>query len=298
MKKSNEELRSTLENIQNIIKAKRYDEARELLESLDEKYDNPTVKAWLKKLDALAPKDPVADMQFPDVHQSVGTEPALSALDKGKKKNQPGCFRRSIRAIAISTLAVCGCLFAFAMIAPTPDPTPTKVSQITIPSSTPETSAQSQPSAIPTITTAPTQTPVPPTQAPVLPTQTPAPTSTWTQDEKAILVKTALVSQIGIANVQIADGRANGGERSIIVTYTSTATDEAELISEWGYIFGVVGGAQTDFNIDADTLSIIIGDSSGITVGIVVANMQDILDFIDGSITSDEFFSRLQFTDL
>lgn len=123
--------------------------------------------------------------------------------------------------------------------------------------------------------------------------------------EQASLVKAGLIIVINdkdvnftIEDVQIADGRAKGGERGLLISYKSRALDSVELLEELGFIFGGAGGAIREFNMDIDSVSIIIGDALGNAIGIVDVSTPDLLSFINGKITAMEFIGKLNFVSL
>lgn len=182
MKKSNEELRTTLENIQQIIKAQRYDEARALLEDLDAKYDNNTVKKWLQKLDELAPIDPVADMEFPEPSPLPVSRGGAGGGEKPKREKKKRGKLWWAGAVFVSCIALTLCSIIAQSLGIIPS-TEERNATRTLDAST-QIAAQSfatmTQAAIPTNTLiptiAPTDTPIP-TATPI-PTDTPIPTNT------------------------------------------------------------------------------------------------------------------------
>lgn len=175
--KNNVRLRQLMEQAQGHIKKGEYKEARRILEAIDKKVDNPTVKSWLAKLDKVAPKDDLfGDMQFPDV-----VTPQLA-----QKK---GLVRRLGEIAAVVLLALCGLSVLGAMLnGSNPDnaPTATAPSQG---SAQEEIPTANEPTSIPSDTPIPsaTNTPAPTTNTPQptatitptpLPTNTPVPTNT------------------------------------------------------------------------------------------------------------------------
>jgi hypothetical protein len=141
--------------------------------------------------------------------------------------------------------------------------------------------------------------PIPTTASGSRPTSLPSATSDTTQDdERDIINMIRGATDIDVVSVEIADGRANGGERIAIITYRSTAITDADLGGEWGSIFGAVYNAVSLDSIDIDAVSIIIGNQSGNAIGIVATSMNDLEAVMNNRITFEEFYRRLSITDL
>jgi hypothetical protein len=155
-----------------------------------------------------------------------------------------------------------------------------------------------------TQTSTPTITPTPRPTNTRLPSSTPRPTNTQSPEERneedANLIELGLdfAGGLDIARVQITDGRAAGGERGVLISYRSSASTQEELAGEWGTMFGVVGGAVREFDIDLDAMTIIVGDTADNAIAIVTAQMTDVIAFINGNLTSLQFFQRLSIQDL
>lgn len=140
------------------------------------------------------------------------------------------------------------------------------------------------------------------TQWTATPTRTPAPPTatvdTTAEDERDIINMIRGATDIDVVSVEIADGRANGGERVAIITYRSTAITDADLGGEWGSIFGAVYNAVILDSIDIDAVSIVIGNQNGNAIGIVATSMDDLEAVMNNRITFEEFYRRLSITDL
>lgn len=124
-------------------------------------------------------------------------------------------------------------------------------------------------------------------------------------EDQASFVKTALMFAMNdndfdltIELVTIADGRENGGERNLLIGYTSTASDGNEILQELGAVFGGAGGVIREFDMDIDSVSLVIGDVLGNAVGIVVVSASDLLSFSNGEISAVEFVEKLTITSL
>lgn len=223
-----------------------------------------------------------------------------------------GCLKRVRNILLVVVLGTCGIVLLLALLGdglgedamPTLAVLPDSGVVVVIPSITPGTSAllptdtaTVTPTATHTATI--TNTPAPTDTATI--THTPPPTETRapndSQDAIEIEVAIRAVTDINVASVQVADGRPNGGERVVIIAYNSSASTESDLAGEWGSILGAVGSFARNQGIDLDAISIVVGDASGQMVGIVAAQVVDVLAFLDGRISNEEFFNRLLIED-
>jgi hypothetical protein len=133
------------------------------------------------------------------------------------------------------------------------------------------------------------------------PTSTPPPTAT---EDNTILQEIQIegivrgLTDVDIQDVRIADGRANGGERSVIVSYNSSASNEFQLSAEWLSLFDAIDEAIDYHHIDLDAFSIIVGNQQGQATLVIAGSVDDLDAFINGRITSEQFFDRLSMTDL
>lgn len=305
--KNSDALRKAMEQAQQHIKKGEYDKGRAILEKIDAKVDNPTVKKWLAQLDKIAPKDDLfGDLEFPDV---VGN-PAQ------KKKG-----RSWVRILAGGVVLLCLCSFIGSMMGePDDKPRPTRAAVVVatdtpVPTNSDGTTNTPAPTATVTNTATITNTP---TDDPRFITMTainvmiqltenaPRPTATATirptpdSSLEAIQIESNLrgLTDVRIEGVQIADGRANGGERTVIITYTSAASDAGGMGEEWGAIFFATAATMGDKNIDLDSISLVIGDLNGTAIGIVVADIEDLRAYLDGDLSATEFFGRLTIEEL
>jgi hypothetical protein len=133
-----------------------------------------------------------------------------------------------------------------------------------------------------------------PTSTPKLITSTPKPTmaavSTAFDSDKAALltVKTKLSNQnFRDVNVQVADGRAEGGVKALMVSYNTIATTEADVSYETGAILGAYIGSING-GADFDELMVIVGDRNGLAAGMWHCNKDWTNGYIDGRLSKDE----------
>ena len=92
--------------------------------------------------------------------------------------------------------------------------------------------------------------------------------SAYLSDDSAQYVVKSTLENAGLNDIttRIGDGRANGGEKSLILSYRSSATDTSDLISETGKILGAfVGTVKSGW--DCDSLLTVVGTASGGTAG-------------------------------
>lgn len=114
--------------------------------------------------------------------------------------------------------------------------------------------------------------------------------------EDAGTISDTLFLQAGGRNVEevyIADGHANGGERAAIITYLSTETTEIGLVDEFVDIFSAVAVSIRAYNIDLDTVMLVVGDAVGNAVGTVTVSVNDLMDFHYVRITRSQFLDRV-----
>lgn len=97
-----------------------------------------------------------------------------------------------------------------------------------------------------------------------------------------------------VVSVRVADGRTAGGERGSIMTYISTAATTPEFLAEWFALFYATGEAIANYSLDLDAVTIIVGDSQGNAIGILVSTAADTVALYREQITTTAFFSRMQ----
>jgi hypothetical protein len=105
------------------------------------------------------------------------------------------------------------------------------------------------------------------------------------------------VSQVAsIISVRIADGRNKGGERGLILTYSTDKTTQQGYNDEWIAILTSLGKIIKANGIDLDSVALISGASGGdIATGILTAQIKDVLAFTDGKLSRVQLLNRAQF---
>ncbi|MEE9419425.1 MAG: hypothetical protein V3W43_08100 [Desulfatiglandaceae bacterium] len=100
-------------------------------------------------------------------------------------------------------------------------------------------------------------------------------------DSKIITLAKATLKYMGIdvIDVKIADGRAKGGERVIIITYMYTLEDEGARLSELVKILEM-GQTLNKMNAKIDVVRAIAGDRYGKASAIITINASDATWFI------------------
>ncbi len=140
-------------------------------------------------------------------------------------------------------------------------------------------------------TTRPSEAPSTPTLAQTPP---PAPTPDGTAqtiaDQETILFSIRSVTTLSIESLQIADDRALGGDKSIIIAMMSQASSQDELLGELGRLWGAVGTTIRAQQMDADVVVVVIGDSSGSAVGTVAVTVPNLVAFVNGTLSAEDFF--------
>jgi len=279
-----------------LIEEKKYDEARSILATVD----HPTAREWEKKLDLL---------QAQASKISPQTEKVESTTTPSRKKRRlltlpviggillacilvyivAGGPQAGEQRRATQTAQAVSAAHTNTVIALTP-PTETNTSA---PSGTPTVTQTSAPTATITDTPKPSAT--------FTPSNTPFPTETpvFNEQEAAQQIIDGLSIVAGgrnIETVQVADGRPNGGERVVIVSYLTTESTEVGYVDEWIDIFEGVAASIRANDLDVDSVSLVAGTATGQAAGILVTSIEDLIAFTQGEITRGEFLSRLQST--
>lgn len=107
-----------------------------------------------------------------------------------------------------------------------------------------------------------------------------------------------MAGEFDILSVRVANGRPNGGEIVVIISYTTSAETELDLLREWLRLFSAVTTGNRDENLEIDSISVIIGLPNGNTSGIVTTSTTNLSAFYRGEININEFSSRLVYADL
>ncbi len=101
-------------------------------------------------------------------------------------------------------------------------------------------------------------------------------------DPEIITLATATLKYIGIdvIDVKIADGRAKGGERVMIITYKYTLEDEGARLSELVKILEMGQALNNAMSAKIDAVAAIAGDRYGKAAAIITINAGDAAWFI------------------
>lgn len=107
-----------------------------------------------------------------------------------------------------------------------------------------------------------------------------------------IVVHSVEESGYDVENVQIADGRDEGGEKAIVLSYRSDATSEADLGEEMGTMAGAFAGA-VEAGWDIDSMIVIMGDQDGNAIGTYHIEEQWVQEYLDDEITMETLAIRI-----
>ena len=120
------------------------------------------------------------------------------------------------------------------------------------------------------------------------------PIDIYASDETTTLLIKTTLSDYGIRDVtaQVADGRENGGTKSLILSYRSTALTENEIAAEMGFIIGVYLGA-VEGGWDIDELSVVVGDINGNAAGIWYCTKDWTNDYRNGKMSMGEVLIKV-----
>ncbi len=149
-----------------------------------------------------------------------------------------------------------------------------------------------------------TPTPVPPTPTPAA-TPTPAVTRVAAFDDATLeKLMAGTISSAGIDSVvKIVDNRANGGERTAIITIVSEYSLEDNDLLLKLFVLEVGNALRTirafsegNMQADLDSAKIIVNDKNGNQLGTVTAPMPEIVRFLDGETSTTEALSHLSAT--
>jgi hypothetical protein len=101
-----------------------------------------------------------------------------------------------------------------------------------------------------------------------------------------------------VGQVVVANGRDKGGVRSVLITYTAHATDQDELVDEFMDILEAVASSIKVNKLDLDSVGLIVGSTDDKAVGVLEAQVDDLMDYHAGRITRAAFVSKVTFTAL
>lgn len=110
-------------------------------------------------------------------------------------------------------------------------------------------------------------------------------TVTALSDDSAQYVIKSTLEKEGFIDVstRIGDGRANGGEKVLVLSYRSFATGTTDLATETAKIVGAfVGTVKSGW--DCDSLMVVVGTSSGGTAGTWYCTKEWKYAYLDGQL--------------
>lgn len=146
----------------------------------------------------------------------------------------------------------------------------------------------------PTPTPSPTATPTP-TETPT-PTPTPPPTTTVSpsNDEYYKLVIRVSLENEGydVSSIEVANGRPNGGDKTVIVSTRSSAQTVGDFASEIGAFAGAFAGAVGN-EWDIDAMIVVVGDRQGRAIGTFYVEEEWAQSYVDGEMSGEEYATRV-----
>lgn len=101
-----------------------------------------------------------------------------------------------------------------------------------------------------------------------------------------------------VQTVQVTDGRDKGGERGAIIAYIAHATEQADFVDEFIDILRAVAATIRAEHLDLDAITLVVGTPTGEAAGMIVVQVDDLLDYHQGRLTQAQFIERIQFTSL
>jgi hypothetical protein len=99
-----------------------------------------------------------------------------------------------------------------------------------------------------------------------------------------------------IDSVRVVDGRANGGERGVIIAYITVESSDSGFIEEIFDIYEAVYEAIDYYDMDMDAIALVAGEKSGKAAGMVSVSAHDLLAYFNGKISKQEFIEKLTST--
>lgn len=128
-------------------------------------------------------------------------------------------------------------------------------------------------------------------------TRTSTPTTTTVSpsndDYYTDLMRQTLESEgYDVREIRVANGRDNGGDKTVIVSVRSSATSTEELSSEIGAYTGVfVGAVEAGWDIDA--MIVVVGNQNGEAVGTFYVKEEWVQRYLEGEITAEELSAKV-----
>lgn len=101
--------------------------------------------------------------------------------------------------------------------------------------------------------------------------------------EAARDIRQVLVSMnIDVNTVEIADGRANGGERALLITYRHLPSSKSdEQIGELVKVLEIGFVANKRYGSDLDSVAVTVGTPKGSPAALVAVKVSDIAEFME-----------------
>ncbi len=118
-------------------------------------------------------------------------------------------------------------------------------------------------------------------------------TSSMSDDVAMSAIRISL-RDAGISDIttQVADGRENGGTKSLIMSYRSLSTTSGGVSEEIGSILGAFLGTVKG-GWDCDELSAVVGDSRGNAIGLWYCSKSWKDGYIEGTMTDEEIILKV-----
>lgn len=101
-----------------------------------------------------------------------------------------------------------------------------------------------------------------------------------------------------VGQVVVVNGRAKGGIRSALITYTVHETEQDALVDEFMDILEAVASSVKVNKLDLDSVGLILGSTDDKALGVIEAQVDDLMDYHAGRITRAAFISKITFTSL
>lgn len=113
-------------------------------------------------------------------------------------------------------------------------------------------------------------------------------------DDEAVTVINNLLKDNGFSDVttRIGDGRAQGGSKSLILSYHSKAVTTEALATETGQILGAYLGV-IKLGWDCDGLSVVVGDRVGNAIGMWHCQKEWQDSWVKGKMSDEEILLRV-----
>ncbi len=101
-----------------------------------------------------------------------------------------------------------------------------------------------------------------------------------------------------VGQVVVANGRDKGGIRTALITYTAHETEQDALVDEFMDILEAVASSIKVNKLDLDSVGLIIGSIDDKALGVIEAQVDDLMDYHAGRMTRATLLSKITFTSL